>query len=207
MPLLEPAPSLDKKAARRQLRSFRNWLESNRFFAEREGVSALRSHERLLPLIGMYGLHRAYPVKHRLEPWLSGCFRADYVAGRPGTFGRFVLCEFEGAEHSSLFRAGGAVQMRRWSRQVERGLSQVADWSWLKNDQQHSVAYRQAFESDHVVETYVVVCGRLDGLDALERSRLHWRASKTSIASDLVILHTWDELANHFETVLDVLDA
>lgn len=205
--MLQPTPALDKRAVREQLESFRSWLLATRFFNERDGVEALRRHERLLPLIGMYGLHSPYPDKHRLEVSLAGYFRADYIAGRPGRFGRFVLCEFEGAEETSLFRRSGTVAMRAWSREVEHGLSQVVDWSWLKNDQQHSVAYRQAFESDHVVETYVVVCGRFDGLGALELSRLHWRSNKSSIATDLVLLQTWDDLADHFEAILDVLDS
>jgi hypothetical protein len=206
MSLLAPVPRLDRHAAREQLAELQLWLRSADRFSETEAVRRLRGLDRLVPLIGMYG-GNGYPTRQAFEVALSGIFRADYVAGRPGTSGRFVLVEFEPAKPGSLFSTTGTSQMRRWGRHLERALSQIADWSWVKNDQQNAGGYRAAFESLRMTETYVVVCGRGHGYDDVHLSRLHWRASKSTIAGDGVLIQTWDDLADHFERTLDLLEA
>ncbi|MGJ3263920.1 MAG: Shedu anti-phage system protein SduA domain-containing protein [Salinarimonas sp.] len=205
MPRLDPAPRLDRQAAHRQLVHLRTWLGDRDGFSEGQAARHLRQLSHLVPLIGMYG-GNGYPARHAFEVALAGLFRADYVAGEPGPIGRFVLVEFEPGEPFSLFSRGGTRQMRRWGRHLERGLSQIADWSWLKNDQQKAPTYRAAFESSYMTETYVLVCGRGRGHADLELSRLHWRGSKSAIAGDPILIQTWDDLADHFERMLRLLD-
>ncbi len=188
-------------AAQSDLAEFRNWLNAHTYFKEKDVVAKLKSLPALTPLIGMYD-GRTYPSVQKFEFEIQGVFRADFVAGVPGKR-HFILVEFEGGEPHSIFGPGGTQQMRNWGRHIQHGFSQIADWSWAKNDSQHSLIYKSAFGVDDSHETYVLICGRNGSLAGYERSRLLWRNSKTSISNCRVLFQTYDDLAEHFETVLN----
>jgi Domain of unknown function (DUF4263) len=129
-------------------------------------------------------------------------FRADFIAGSPSRK-EYVLVEFEGAEEYSIFGPSGTNQMRHWGSQIQHGFSQIADWSWAKNESQHSRIFQAALGVDESTESHVLICGRDSSLIDHERSRLLWRHSKTAIAGCRVLFQTYDDLAEHFESALD----
>jgi hypothetical protein len=201
MAILEPAPKFDLNAAEDQLVQFRDWLKDRPYAIERDAVEKLKSLSALCPLIGMYD-GKKYPTSMKWEFAIQGVFRADFVAG--STLRKeFVLVEFEGAEQNSIFGPSGTNQMRHWGGQIQRGFSQIADWSWAKNESQHSKIFQSALGADESTESYVLICGRDSSLVDHERSRLLWRHSKTAIAGCRVLFQTYDDLAEHFESTLD----
>jgi len=201
MSVLASAPAFNLRDAELQLADFRAWLKATPYCNESKIVTKLESLPALCPLIGMYDGSK-YPTVQKFEFEIQGVFRADFVAGNLVTR-HFVLVEFEGAEQNSVFGPGGTNQMRYWGNQIQHGFSQIADWSWAKNDSQHSRIFQSALGVDESSETYVLICGRLRSLVDHEQSRLFWRHRKTSIANCRILFQTYDDLAEHFESALD----
>lgn len=199
MSILVRSPRFSLAAAEAELSALRHWLTATPYCGEREVVARLKSLPALCPLMGMYD-GRRYPTAQKFEFEIGGVFRADFIAGH----GRhFVLIEFEGAEENSIFGPGGTHQMRHWGQQIQHGFSQIADWSWAKNESQQSRIFQSAIGVDQSTETYVLVCGRDSSLVGHERSRLMWRHGKTSIANCRILFQTYDDLIQHFESTLD----
>ena len=200
MPVLQPVPNFDLAAAEAQLLVYRTWLKDHPYAIEKRVLETIRSLPALCPLIGMYD-GRKYPVSQKWEFQIQGIVRADFVAGNSLT-GEFVFVEFEGAEAHSIFGPSGTNQMRNWGNQIQHGFSQIADWSWAKNESQHSRIYQSTLGAAESTESYVLVCGRDSSFIDHERSRLFWRHTKTAMAGCRVLFQTYDDLAEHFESVL-----
>ena len=117
----------------------------------------------------------------------------------------FVLVEFEAGRKNSIFNLKrGSKQLPDWAPPLQHAFSQVSDWTWAKNDNQKSELYRNAFGMPRMSETYLVVCGRSSFLDDVARSRLHWRSTKTMIASCPVCIWTYDDLYIQAVGALDI---
>ncbi|HET8997717.1 MAG TPA: Shedu anti-phage system protein SduA domain-containing protein, partial [Acetobacteraceae bacterium] len=170
MSVLLPAPHFELSQAESQLLQFRAWLNETPYAIEQVATKRLRSLPALCPLLGMYD-GRKYPTVQKWEFEIQGVFRADFIAGNPARK-EFVLVEFEGAEQHSIFGPSGTNQMRNWGDQIEHGFSQIADWTWAKNESQHSRIFQAALGADESVESYVLICGRDSSLIDHERSRL-----------------------------------
>lgn len=132
------------------------WLCETPFRPETEMVAKLKTFPALCPLMGMYDGSR-YPSFQKFELEIQGVFRADYVARHER---HFVLIEFEGAEAHSIFGPGGTNQMRHWGRQIQHGFSQIADWSWAKNESRQSRIFQSALGTEDFTETYVLLWAR-----------------------------------------------
>jgi hypothetical protein len=184
---------IDFATAWQELGSLREWLKERAWFTERDVVQELRARPSLACLLGYLEPGMRRPDRYRFELAIQGVFRADLVVGSAEQ-GKFVLVEFEGAERNSLFGPRHTHQIRDWGRQLERGISQAVDWSWAKNDVQHTSVYKNAFACERVSELYVVVCGRDASMDAIERSRFEWRAGRTSIGGSRILCLTYDDL-------------
>lgn len=202
MSLLRDVPKFDLNTAEAELGDFRAWLSSNSNFSETAVSKKLKSYFILPPLMGMYGSN-GYPKRAKFEFALVGVFRADYVAGIPSKK-EFVLVEFESGEANSIFNSSKTNQMRNWGSPLQRGFSQISDWSWAKNDSQKSSIFQSAFECPEFQETYVLICGRKHDLIDTEPSRLFWRHQKTTISGSKVLFQTYDDLAEFFESCLDI---
>lgn len=197
------AATLDFGVAEQELEEYKQWLDANAEFTESRVVDFLRPRINLCMLIQI-AAGKGHPNRYKREFSLVGVFRADLVVGST-TARHFVLVEFEGGTRNSIFnQKRGSGQMRDWSPELEHGFSQVSDWSWAKNDNQHSTTYRNAFGLDHFSETYLVVCGRSTLLTATEKSRLAWRSDKTTIASCPIHFWTYDDLHIFTSATLDV---
>jgi antiviral defense system Shedu protein SduA len=194
---------LDFARAETELDQFKLWLDANQEFPESCVVVQLKARRDLCLLIQL-AAGKGQPDRYKHEFALHGAFRADFVVGSTLTR-HFVFVEFEGGSRSSIFnRRKGTAQLRDWGKDLQHGFSQISDWTWAKNDGQKSDIYRNEFGLDHMSETYVVVCGRTSFLELTDRSRLHWRSEKTTIASSTIRFWTYDELHLQASAALDV---
>jgi hypothetical protein len=197
------AVSLDFAQADRELDEYKNWLDANAEFPEIRVVEYLKSRRDLCLLIQL-AAGKGRPNRYKHEFNLQGAFRADLVVGSTSSR-HFVLVEFEGGTRSNIFnQKRGTAQLRDWGNEIQHAFSQVSDWTWARNDSQHSDLYRNAFGLDHFSETYLVVCGRVAFLSPPERARLHWRSEKTMIASCSIRFWTYDDLYVEASAALDV---
>jgi hypothetical protein len=184
-----------------QLDEFKLWLDANDEFIERDVVEQLRARLDLCLLIYL-AFGRGQPDRYKHELTIQGAFRADLVLGCT-TRRHFVLVEFEGGGNGSIFRRG-TKQLPDWAPQLQHAFSQVSDWTWAKNDNQKSDLYRNAFGMPHFDETYLVICGRSPFLGPIERSRLHWRSTKTLISACPIHFWTYDDLYIQTFAALDL---
>jgi Domain of unknown function (DUF4263) len=193
---------LDYVQAEKELDEYKKWLDSNVEFTETSVVNELKTKVNLCLLI-QFAAGKGHPNRYKREFNIQGAFRADLVVGSTAEK-HFVLVEFEGGTRNSIFnQSRGSSQLRDWSTEFEHGFSQVADWTWAKNDNQHSTLYRNAFDLDQFSESYVVVCGRTGLLNAPEKSRLNWRSENTTIASRPIRFWTYDDLYRNTSATLD----
>jgi hypothetical protein len=193
---------LDYAKAERELDEYKKWLDGNAEFSETSVVDELKTKVNLCPLI-QFAAGKGHPNRYKREFTLQGAFRADLVVGSTAEK-HFVLVEFEGGTRNSIFnQRRGSSQLRDWSTEFEHGFGQIADWTWARNDNQHTVLYKNAFGLDLFSESYVVVCGRTDLLNAVEKSRLNWRSENTTIASRSVRFWTYDDLHTNTSATLD----
>jgi hypothetical protein len=191
---------LDVSRAKSQLGEFKQWLADHAEFDEKEAMVELRSRLDLCLLIQV-AVGRGAPDRFKFEMEIQGAFRADLVVGS-ATLAHFVMVEFEGGRKNSLFKRG-KTRLPEWGQQIQRAFGQVSDWSWAKNDNQKSDLYRDAFGLTHMSETYLVVCGRSMFVDPVSYSRLHWRSTKTMIASCPIYVWTYDDLCAQAKATLD----
>jgi Domain of unknown function (DUF4263) len=194
---------LDFAKAEAELDEYKDWLDRHAEFSETDIVRQLKARKDLCLLIHL-AAGKGRPDRFRHEFALLGAVRADLVIGSSAAR-HFVLIEFEGGTRSSIFnQRRGSAQLRDWGNQIQLGFSQVTDWTWVKNDGQHSALYKNAFGLDHFSETYLVVCGRTGFLNRTEDARLHWRSEKTMIASCSIRFWTYDDLYVQASAALDV---
>ncbi len=187
--------------AERELTEYKAWIDGRPNFLEREVVDFLKTRLDLCLLIQL-AVGRGSPDRHKHEFGIQGVFRADFVVGC-STRAHFVLVEFEGGEANSLFKRG-TNQMRDWGNQLQHGLGQISDWTWAKNDNQHTTTYQNLFGLTQFSETYLIICGRDGHLSATEKSRLSWRHTKTLIAASPVYFWTYDDFYIQASAALDV---
>ena len=194
---------LNYARAAAQLDEFKQWLDDHSEFEEADVVAQLTARLDLCLLIQL-AVGKGPPDRYKREFAIQGAFRADFVVGCTSTQ-HFVLVEFEASRKNSIFAfKRGSKQLPDWGPPLQHAFSQVSDWTWAKNDNQKSELYRNAFGMSRMSETYLIVCGRSLFLDDVARSRLHWRSTKTSIASCPIHFWTYDDLYIQAVGSLDV---
>jgi hypothetical protein len=128
---------LDYAQAEKELDEYKNWLDRNAVFTETNVVKELKTKVNLCLLI-QFAAGKGHPNCYKWEFTLQGALRADLVAGSTAER-HFVLVEFEGGSRNRIFnQKRGSSQLKDWSDQFEHGFSQVSDWTWAKNDSQHT---------------------------------------------------------------------
>ncbi|QQP90158.1 DUF4263 domain-containing protein [Skermanella sp. TT6] len=171
---------LDSARAEKELDEYKTWLNQNAEFPENRVVTKLKARKDLCLLIQL-AAGKGQPDRYKYEFMLQGAFRADLVVGSSKSK-HFVLVEFEGGSPNSIFnRKKGSAQLKDWGGELQHAFSQVSDWSWAKNDNQHSVLYKNAFGSDPISETYQIVCGQRSFLGPTDSFRLCGRSEKMTI--------------------------
>lgn len=105
----------------------------------------------------------------------------------------YRLVEFEDGRLNSMF-VQRARQRTEWSPRCEHGLSQLTDWLWLLDDQEHTLVFEEIFGARPITATVVLVIGRDSGLSGADLRRLEWRRNHVVIDSQHFYCCTFDEL-------------
>lgn len=187
--------------AEKELEEFKQFLERNDFFPEKEVVKQLRERPHLSCLIGTLTSGLA-PAVYKFEFQIMGAFRADLVVGSKD---QFVFVEFEGAEQRSIFGSRKTNQMRDWSHQVGHGFGQLVDWAWAINDNQHSNLFKNALGCDKWSSEFLLVCGRESNLSATELGRLHWRGKNVLLQGQYATFLTYDGLLSFLQGNIEAI--
>lgn len=183
----------NEDAARADLDALEALLTTRSELSERDDVLPfLRQHPHLCALIGSYNRRANLYDRLGLEVPLFGQFTADLISG-DRTTRAYTLIEFEDGRPGSLF-VRRARQRTEWSPRCEHGLSQLTDWLWLLDDQEHTQIFEETFGARPFTATVVLVMGRDSGLAPEERRRLEWRRDRVVINSQHLYCCTFDEL-------------
>ncbi len=198
MPASAPAGRLapwayEESAARADLDALDALLAAQSDLSEREDILPfMRAHPHLCALIGSYNQRANVYDRLGLEVPLFGQFTADLVSGDRSARA-YTLLEFEDARPGSMF-ARRTRQRTEWSSRCEHGLSQLIDWLWLLDDQEHTQVFEEIFGSRPITTTVVLVIGRDSGLSLADRRRLERRRDRVVINSQHLYCCTFDEL-------------
>lgn len=183
----------DEATARVDLDALEALLTARDELAERDDILPfLRAHPHLCALIGSYNRRANVYNRLGLEVPLFGQFTADLVSG-DGTARAYTLVEFEDGRPGSMF-VRRARQRTEWSPRCERGLSQLTDWLWLLDDQEHTHIFEEIFGARPITATVVLIIGRDSGLAPADRRRLEWRRDHVVINSQHLYCCTFEEL-------------
>jgi len=183
----------DEDAARGDLDAFELLLASRAELSEREDILPfMRDHPHLCALMGSYNRRASVYDRLGLEVPLFGQFTADLVSG-DHTSRAYTLVEFEDGRSNSMF-VRRARHRTEWSPRCEHGLSQLTDWLWLLDDQEHTQIFEEVFGARPVTTTVVLVLGRDHGVTPPDRRRLEWRRDHVVINSQHLYCCTFDEL-------------
>jgi hypothetical protein len=205
----------DRREAKRQLRTFEDFLHRNQHFSEKEGVTLLRALPHLccqvfaaLPAPSAHmrpGVKPPSPTHHGFEVRLGLDFKADYIVGDQN-HGHFTFIEFEGGGKNDVFKvARDGQRARDWASPAQRGFSQISDWSWKIDDLRRSKDFEKDFGSRDLVAQYLVVCGRSADLDETDAERLVWRSTRTLVNSSPVRFWTYDVFVRQLADTLAAL--
>jgi Shedu protein SduA, C-terminal len=124
-------------------------------------------------------------------------FFGDYAADLAvGDSKRRAYCfiEFENAAPDSIFVSAGKKSSLEWAKRFDKGYSQIIDWFWKLHEMAHTGTAQARFENATSFDYYgVLVIGRSQGLQPLERARLDWRRQRVIVDSRHVHCLTFDE--------------
>ncbi len=127
-----------------------------------------------------------------VEVRLFGQFVTDVVAGHREKKA-YCMVEFEDGLSSSIFVRRGR-HTSDWATRFEHGVSQIIDWLWLLDDQEHTLAFEEMFGARPIHLTLLLIIGRDSGVSDADRRRLDWRSQHVAINSHRIYLYTFDEL-------------
>jgi hypothetical protein len=192
---------LDLKIAEHELAEFKEFLQQNAYFGEREVVKHLKARQHLSCLIGalIAGIPRANVYKFEFQ--ILGAFKADLVVGN-SQLKRFVLVEFESGLRSAIMGRAGTAQMRDWSKEIGHGFGQLIDWGWALSEQNRLL--KNAFGCDPTAQ-FLLVCGRDSGMDVTDQARFLWRADHVRVGDQKATCLTYDGLMNFFQSTIEAI--
>lgn len=183
----------DEAIARADLDALDALLGTRAELSERADILPfLRTHPHLCALLGSYNRRANVYDRLGLEVPLFGQFTADLISGDQAARA-YTLVEVEDATPGSLF-VQRARQRTEWAPRCEHGLSQLTDWLWLLDDQEHTQVFAELFGAYPITATVVLVVGRDSGLSLADRRRLEWRRDHVVINSQHLYCCTFDEL-------------
>jgi hypothetical protein len=193
------AHAFDIVQAETELLEFGRLLQSTKDLKERDQI--LKAFDRWKNLCALFGqfhgkirtadrIRREFAIEH---------FRADLAVGLSGT-SNYCFVEFEGAKSNCIFRQA-ARSTPEWSRDFEKGFSQMVDWAWAHDVYKDTPPFVDTFGSSRPNCIGVLVIGRDSELrTATARDRWDWRSMKVTVDGWIVTLLTYDELHFHFDT-------
>jgi len=179
--------------AQTELTSFSAWMAAHEYFGERVVLNEIAARPQMACLLGFTIMMPASDLI-KFEFGIKGLFRADLAIGNDKSR-QFVLVEFEGGEHDSLFK-GGTRKYRRWSARLERGFGQVVDWGWAKHSHPGDAVFTSSFGGKVFDDCYIVVCGRNPPVGSLEEQRFDFRRTRVQLNGVPVRFYTYDNMVD-----------
>ena len=183
----------DHAACLAELNDFEHLLNTKAELSERDDILPFfHTHLHLSAFIGSY--HPNINAYDRLgvEVPLFGGFVADAVAG-DWNKQAYCLIEFEVAHSNRIFVRRGR-RATEWSSRFDHGFSQIVDWLWLLDSQEHTVMFEALFGTRQIDVLALLVVGRDSGVSDADRQRLRWRQKHVVVNSQHVMCCTFDEL-------------
>jgi len=192
------------RRCRQELGEFDALLNSSRELSERDEILPFfKERDQLTALIGQYD-PLLYPNLLAYEYDIFGDFKADVAIGDSQSQ-HYCFVEMEDAKSSSLFKQKGAKASLDWSDRFEHGYSQIIDWFWKLADMESTAEFRSRF-GENATYQGILIIGRSANLNPKEQKRLQWRREKVIVDSRQVYCVTYDELYEHLNTKLGILE-
>jgi hypothetical protein len=185
--------------AESELAEFKTLLDTNARLAERDRVlTNFGKWSNLCAMMGQYNIRLGVGDLIRREFRILPHFRTDLTVRRAGT-DNICLIEFEGASDRHIFEDSDRG-IDTWARALEKGFSQVVDWTWALDHYRKTGDYVDAFGGERPNIVGVLVIGRSSSLSTtLRKDRWEWRRNKVKADSFTLTLVTFDELYRDFE--------
>lgn len=184
---------LDPLACATDLDLFERLLTVKPKVSEREDILPFfREHPHLAAFLGTYAHTANMADRLGVEVGLFGQFVADVIVGNRGKRA-YCLIEFEDGTANSIFVRRGR-HTSDWASRFEHGVSQIIDWMWLLDDQEHTLAFEELFGPRPIDLTLLLVMGRDSGVSDADRRRLEWRSRHAPINSHRIYFYTFDDL-------------
>lgn len=160
-----------------------------------------REHPHLAAFLGTYAHMVNVVDRLGVEVELFGQFVVDVVAGNRGKKS-YCLIECEHGFPNSIF-ANRTRHTTTWASRYEAGISQIVDWMWLLDDQEHSLAFEDMFGPRPIELTLLLVIGRDSGVSDSDRRRLEWRSQRMPVNSHRIHVVTFDDVLRDLRDRLD----
>ncbi len=180
-------------ACRADLDEFDRLLTAKTQLSERDDILPFfRAHPHLSVFLRSY--HPNVNAYDRLgvEVPLFGEFVADVVAGDRDRQA-YCFIEFEDGRSNSIFVRRGR-RTSDWAARFDHGFSQIVDWLWLVDSQEHTLLFDTLFNAREIDVVALLVVGRDSGVSDADRQRLKWRRKHVVVNSQHVMCCTFDEL-------------
>ncbi len=183
----------DPVACQADLDALDHLLATNVELSERDDILPFfRNHPNLVAFLGSYNPNINTYDRLGAEVTLFGAFTADFVAG-DWTNHTYCFVECEDARSNSIFVSRGR-RTTDWSPRFDHGFSQIVDWLWMLDDQEHTLAFEEQFGARPIDVTALLVVGRDSGISGADRRRLKWREKNIVVNSHHIYCTTFDDL-------------
>jgi hypothetical protein len=207
MKRLEPI-TIDLNRCQHELAAFKILLDRHESGTLREKEHVLpffRENRNLAALVGYLRSDCVLVDRIAYEFDVFGDHAADLVVG-DSTRQAYGFVEFEEAAPDSIFRKEAKKSTLTWASRYERGYSQIIDWFWKLSDLARTDTLRHRFEGANSIRYHgLLVVGRTNHLEPLERDRLSWRRDRVVVDSKHIYCLRFDELYNDLRDKLSLM--
>jgi len=188
-----------------ELAAFGELLSKKEHLREREDILPFfRKHTHLAAFIGSFNPNICTFDRVATEFNLFGDYACDLAVGDSIT-NNYCFVEFEDALPTSIFVKKKGKHTREWSPRFDHGFSQIIDWFMMLEDQRRTDLFRSRFDADRIQYVGLLVIGRRNGLDGVDRDRLVARSEQVRIGIRQVHCVTFDDLHDALKLKLQVM--
>ena len=187
---------------RQELRLFRKLLDSTPELEEASKVLPFfRKNRHLAAFTGAFYPNSVCADMVAFEYSIYGDFVADLVL-KDSKRHQLLLVEFEDGKRNSIFQKASKKYTPEWGRRLEHGYSQIVDWLWKLADMERTDDFASKFGKPCRYQALLVI-GRDSYLDEIQRNRLEWRFSKTTVDTNIITCFTYDQLYEMYDHKLE----
>jgi Domain of unknown function (DUF4263) len=193
MPQLVPY-SFGKTQRDLSLDALRDFLEpKDKWLKESDDITPFfRKHPHLAASLGVLYSGFAMPTHIGFEVDLWGHLKPDITVVNEDK-GVAIFVELEDAQKASVFESSDTRHYRKWGSRIEKGHSQLIDWSFCLEEHKVTAAKELKVKKLEHWE-WLLVVGRSHGLQRYEIDRIDWRSNKVKIHDKTALIITYDTL-------------